>query len=68
MFFNGSSYYDGAPGVTQCAIPVGQSLTYDIPVNDQHGTYWCAITASLFPWNLLTSSFPMQVALARRSK
>lgn len=39
-FFNGSTYYDGAVGVTQCAIPTGSELTYEIPVNDQHGTYW----------------------------
>lgn len=39
-FFNGSNYYDGAVGVTQCPIPAGQELTYEIPVNLQHGTYW----------------------------
>ncbi|GAA5959158.1 hypothetical protein JCM21900_001410 [Sporobolomyces salmonicolor] len=40
MFFNGSNYYDGAPGVTQCGIPVGQELTYEVPVDRQWGTYW----------------------------
>ncbi|BGP10757.1 ferroxidase fet3 [Rhodotorula toruloides] len=40
IFFNGTNYYDGAPGVTQCGIPPGQSLTYEVPVDRQHGTYW----------------------------
>ncbi|GAA5986611.1 hypothetical protein JCM11641_005166 [Rhodosporidiobolus odoratus] len=40
IYFNGSNYYDGAPGVTQCGIPKSQSLTYEVPVDEQHGTYW----------------------------
>ena len=28
FYFNGSSYYDGAAGVTQCGIPAGQTFTY----------------------------------------
>ncbi|ORY53401.1 Cupredoxin [Leucosporidium creatinivorum] len=40
MYFNKTSYYDGAPGVTQCGIPVGETLTYEIPVDSQWGTYW----------------------------
>ncbi|KAK0542740.1 ferroxidase fet3 [Tilletia horrida] len=48
MFFNRTSYYDGAVGVTQCPIPPGQSINYE-PVNSpaspadrqkQWGTYW----------------------------
>ncbi|KAL9939966.1 hypothetical protein V8E36_000671 [Tilletia maclaganii] len=48
MFFNRTGYYDGAVGVTQCAIPPGQSITYE-PLNSptspqerqsQHGSYW----------------------------
>jgi hypothetical protein len=35
MYFRNSSYYDGAPAVTQCGIPVGESLTYEIPVDSQ---------------------------------
>ncbi|CAD6939519.1 unnamed protein product, partial [Tilletia caries] len=43
-----TAYYDGAVGVTQCAIPPGQSITYE-PLNSptspadrqkQWGTYW----------------------------
>ncbi|GAA5939105.1 uncharacterized protein JCM15063_004427 [Sporobolomyces koalae] len=40
LYFNGSNYYDGAPGVTQCGIPPGQSLDYHVPVDRQWGTYW----------------------------
>ncbi|KIR56098.1 ferroxidase [Cryptococcus gattii Ru294] len=39
-YFNGSNYYDGAAAVTQCPIPPGETLVYEIPVNDQWGTYW----------------------------
>lgn len=40
IYFNKTGYYDGAPGITQCGIPPGQSLTYDIPIDEQWGTYW----------------------------
>ncbi|KAK0522063.1 ferroxidase fet3, partial [Tilletia horrida] len=48
MFFNRTSFYDGAVGVTQCPIPPAASLTYEIlnsptaPADRQrqHGTYW----------------------------
>ncbi|KAF8535279.1 Cupredoxin [Trichophaea hybrida] len=36
---NGTSYMDGVPGVTQCAIMPGMNFTYDFVV-DQPGTYW----------------------------
>ncbi|ROT37827.1 iron transport multicopper oxidase FET3 [Sodiomyces alkalinus F11] len=39
LFQNGTNYMDGAVGVTQCAIPPGSSLTYDIKF-EQPGTYW----------------------------
>ncbi|KAE8212202.1 hypothetical protein CF327_g4124 [Tilletia walkeri] len=48
MFFNQTSFYDGAVGVTQCPIPPGQTITYE-PLNSptspadrqkQWGTYW----------------------------
>jgi len=39
-FFNGTNYFDGAVGVTQCPIPPGESLTYEIPVDLQTGTFW----------------------------
>jgi iron transport multicopper oxidase len=39
MFQNGTSYYDGVDGVTQCGIPAGSSAVYRFKV-DQTGTYW----------------------------
>jgi iron transport multicopper oxidase len=43
-FFNGTNYYDGAVGTTQCAIPPGESLTYEIPIDLQYGTYWIHVS------------------------
>ncbi|KAF8989715.1 Fet3 protein [Cyathus striatus] len=42
MFFNSTSWFDGAMGVSQCGIPPGQSFTYTVPVDTsgQFGTYW----------------------------
>ncbi|TFY82857.1 hypothetical protein EWM64_g1163 [Hericium alpestre] len=42
MFFNSTSWMDGAQGVSQCGIPPGQSWDYHVPVNEsgQWGTYW----------------------------
>ncbi|KAJ9102848.1 hypothetical protein QFC19_004576 [Naganishia cerealis] len=40
IFFNNTGYYDGPIGTTQCGIPPGETLTYEIPVDIQHGTYW----------------------------
>lgn len=40
MFFNGTNYYDGATGVTQCGIPSGQTLDYEIDTSLNHGTFW----------------------------
>ncbi|KAH8101809.1 Fet3 protein [Cristinia sonorae] len=42
MFFNSTSWFDGALGVTQCGIPPGQSFDYVVPINGsgQWGTYW----------------------------
>ncbi|GHJ88753.1 hypothetical protein NliqN6_5155 [Naganishia liquefaciens] len=40
IYFNNTGYYDGPIGVTQCGIPPGESLTYEVPVDLQHGTYW----------------------------
>lgn len=33
FFQNGTNHMDGAVGVTQCAIPPGDSFTYDIKVS-----------------------------------
>ncbi|KAF9809804.1 hypothetical protein IEO21_07247 [Rhodonia placenta] len=42
MFFNSTSWMDGAMGVSQCGIPPGDTFHYNVPINtsDQHGTYW----------------------------
>lgn len=42
MFFNSSTWFDGAQGVSQCGIPPGQSFDYVVPINSsgQWGTYW----------------------------
>jgi len=48
MFFNSSSWNDGAVGVTECGIPPGGSSTYsiDIPTSGQTGSYWVHAHAS----------------------
>ncbi|KAG6332533.1 hypothetical protein ID866_6557 [Astraeus odoratus] len=48
MFFNSSSWMDGALGVTQCGIPPGQTFDYLVPINSsgQWGTYWSHAHAS----------------------
>lgn len=35
-----STWMDGVFGVSQCAIPPGQSFTYEFQVLDQRGTFW----------------------------
>ncbi|KAI5479835.1 laccase [Pseudohyphozyma bogoriensis] len=42
MFFNKTSYYDGAPGITQCPIPAGSDFQYTVDLSEglQWGTYW----------------------------
>ncbi|KAJ2716157.1 ferroxidase fet3 [Coemansia spiralis] len=39
MFYNGTSYRDGAGMVTQCGIPPGENYTYVIEAK-QVGTFW----------------------------
>ncbi|KAJ3317442.1 ferroxidase fet3 [Boothiomyces sp. JEL0866] len=36
---NGTNYYDGVPGITECGIAPGTSFAYEIPIQ-QYGTYW----------------------------
>ncbi|KAI9611006.1 hypothetical protein H4Q26_008853 [Puccinia striiformis f. sp. tritici PST-130] len=40
MFFNGTNFYDGAMGVTQCGIPPGEEFVYHVDTTTQVGTYW----------------------------
>ncbi|KAK0633870.1 multicopper oxidase-domain-containing protein [Immersiella caudata] len=35
-----SNWMDGVYGVTQCAIPPGQTFTYEFNVTGQRGTFW----------------------------
>ncbi|KAJ7669291.1 Fet3 protein [Mycena polygramma] len=48
MFFNSSSWNDGAVGVTECGIPPGGGASYSIDVagSGQTGTYWVHAHAS----------------------
>ncbi|KAJ7512531.1 Fet3 protein [Mycena galericulata] len=49
MFFNSSSWNDGAVGVSECGIPPGGGqTTYSIAINEstQWGTYWVHAHAS----------------------
>ncbi|KAF8551775.1 Fet3 protein [Imleria badia] len=42
MFFNSTSWMDGAASVSQCGIPPGETFDYLVPINSsgQHGTFW----------------------------
>jgi len=42
VFFNYSTWFDGAEGVSQCGIPTGRLYDYVVPISssDQWGTYW----------------------------
>ncbi|KAJ7578602.1 Fet3 protein [Mycena floridula] len=48
MFFNSTSWMDGAQGVSECGIPPGGSFDYVVPINSsgQWGTYWVHAHAS----------------------
>ncbi|KAI0634793.1 Fet3 protein [Trametes polyzona] len=48
MFFNSTSWMDGAVGVSQCGIPKGSTFDYVVPINSsgQWGTYWVHAHAS----------------------
>ncbi|KAK7036555.1 ferroxidase fet3 [Paramarasmius palmivorus] len=48
MFFNSTSWMDGAVGVSECGIPPGSTFDYAVPINTsgQWGTYWVHAHAS----------------------
>ncbi|KAF7297982.1 hypothetical protein HMN09_01019100 [Mycena chlorophos] len=49
MYFNSSSWMDGAVGVSECGMPArggGNSYSIDIPASGQWGTYWVHAHAS----------------------
>lgn len=35
-----TTWMDGVSGITQCAIPPGESFTYEFQISDQRGTFW----------------------------
>ncbi len=39
IFQNGTNWFDGTVGITQCGIPQGQSFVYNFTLG-QYGTYW----------------------------
>ncbi|KAA1477561.1 multicopper oxidase 2A [Dentipellis sp. KUC8613] len=40
LFQNGTNFYDGTSGITECGIPPGQSLTYNFTLGEFSGTTW----------------------------
>ncbi|TFY75256.1 hypothetical protein EWM64_g8757 [Hericium alpestre] len=40
LFQNGTNWYDGTSGITECGIPPGQSLTYNFTFGGFSGTTW----------------------------
>ncbi|KAK0717263.1 multicopper like protein [Lasiosphaeria miniovina] len=40
LYQNGTNWFDGTTGVTQCGIPPGQSLLYNFTIENQFGTFW----------------------------
>ncbi|KAH9980737.1 multicopper oxidase-domain-containing protein [Russula compacta] len=40
LFQNGTNWYDGTSGITECGIPPGQSLTYNFTLGNFSGTTW----------------------------
>lgn len=58
IHFNNTGYFDGPIGTTQCGIPPGETLVYEIPVNLQEGTYWIHVSScSKVPRAVLTCAF-----------
>lgn len=46
LFQNGTNFYDGTEGITQCGIPPGKSLTYNFTLGEFFGTTWWHAHAS----------------------
>lgn len=40
IYQRGTSYMDGVTGVSQCPIPVGESMVYEFLIDQEWGTYW----------------------------
>ncbi|KAJ9640257.1 uncharacterized protein PV06_10775 [Exophiala oligosperma] len=40
IYQRGTPYMDGVTGVSQCPIPVGESMLYEFVVSEEWGTYW----------------------------
>lgn len=59
MFFNGTNHFDGAVSTTQCPIPPGQTLDYEIDTSLQTGTYWFVNFGSRSPWPIVVRVDPL---------
>ena len=40
LFQHSTNQFDGVPGLTQCQIPPGETLTYNFTIPDQVGSFW----------------------------
>ncbi|KAF8911280.1 multi-copper oxidase [Mucidula mucida] len=40
LYQNGTNYYDGTAGITQCDIPIGETLVYNFTLDGWSGTTW----------------------------
>jgi FtsP/CotA-like multicopper oxidase with cupredoxin domain len=40
LYQNGTNWYDGTIGVTQCGIAPGSSFVYNFTIENQFGTFW----------------------------
>ncbi|KAF8572625.1 multicopper oxidase, partial [Ramaria rubella] len=40
LYQNGTNFYDGTSGITECGIPPGQSLTYNFTFGEFYGSTW----------------------------
>ncbi|KAG9311709.1 Fet3 protein [Chiua virens] len=51
MFFNSTSWMDGAVQLSQCGVPPGQTFDYLVPINSsgQYGTFWAHAHANVSP-------------------
>ncbi|KAF8589084.1 multicopper oxidase [Ramaria rubella] len=45
VYQNGTNFYDGTSGITECGIPPGQSLTYNFTFGEFYGSTWWQLHA-----------------------
>ena len=66
MMFNNTNWYDGAVGVTQCPIPPGETLTYDIDTSIQVRDFCSLRRFGLTPVRHILDSRPSLWSIRRR--